>query len=279
MCHLGACAHGCWIGGQYYAVNAQGSGNCGICTPANSRTGWTPVAGGQPCAANQICDTSVTGGACVGCLISADCSGGTPVCDTASHTCIAPGACDPAVVISQIYGGGGNTGATYAYDYVELLNRGTTAVPLSTWSIQYASATGTTWATLTLGGTLAGGSYYLIQLGTNNANIGLPLPTADITGTINLSMSAGKVALVQSTTALSGGCPASSAYVDLVGFGSSASCSETAPAPAQSATKSLSRGNAGCTRAASGGNNSTDFTAGPPAPRNSKTPVNPCNCQ
>ena len=56
VCHLGACAHGCWIGGQYYAVNAQGSGNCGICTPSNDPLNWTPIPAGQACAAGQYCD-------------------------------------------------------------------------------------------------------------------------------------------------------------------------------------------------------------------------------
>ena len=45
------------------------------------------------------------------------------------------------VVISQVYGGGGNTNATYTNDYVELFNRGATAQSLSNWSIQYTSAT------------------------------------------------------------------------------------------------------------------------------------------
>jgi len=49
------------------------------------------------------------------------------------------------VVISQVYGGGGNSGATYKNDYIELLNTGDTAVTLTSWSVQYSSATGTTW--------------------------------------------------------------------------------------------------------------------------------------
>ena len=47
------------------------------------------------------------------------------------------------VVISQVYGGGGNAGATYTHDFVELFNRGTTTVSLAGLSVQYASATGT----------------------------------------------------------------------------------------------------------------------------------------
>ena len=46
-----------------------------------------------------------------------------------------------AVVISQVYGGGGNSGATYVDDFIEIFNRGSTAVNLSGWSLQYAPAT------------------------------------------------------------------------------------------------------------------------------------------
>src|SRR5262245_4880264 len=52
-------------------------------------------------------------------------------------------AVSPDLVISQVYGGGGNAGALYTHDFIELFNRGTTAVSLSGMSLQYASATGT----------------------------------------------------------------------------------------------------------------------------------------
>lgn len=48
-----------------------------------------------------------------------------------------------SVVISQVYGGGGNSGAPYTHDFIELFNRGTSSVPLTGWSVQYSSATGT----------------------------------------------------------------------------------------------------------------------------------------
>jgi uncharacterized protein len=34
-------------------------------------------------------------------------------------------AASPDIVISQVYGGGGNSGAQYTHDFVELFNRGT----------------------------------------------------------------------------------------------------------------------------------------------------------
>ncbi|MEP6635335.1 MAG: lamin tail domain-containing protein, partial [Acidobacteriota bacterium] len=99
------------------------------------------------------------------------------------------------VVISQVYGGGGNSGATFRNDFIELFNRGTTPQSLNGWAVQYASATGTTWAVTNLTNvTLQPGQYYLVQEaagtgGTTN------LPTPDAIGTIALAAAAGKVAL------------------------------------------------------------------------------------
>ena len=44
----------------------------------------------------------------------------------------------PSVKISQVYGGGGNSGATYTNDFVELFNSGTTPVDVANWSVQVA---------------------------------------------------------------------------------------------------------------------------------------------
>jgi uncharacterized protein len=52
-------------------------------------------------------------------------------------------AVSPDIVISQVYGGGGNTGAPYTHGFVEIFNRGDASASLSGLSLQYASATGT----------------------------------------------------------------------------------------------------------------------------------------
>ena len=70
---------------------------------------------------------------------------------------------NPNIDISQVYGGGGNAGATFTNDFIELYNYGTTDVSVSGWSVQYASATGTAWQVTTLTGTIQAGHYYLIQ--------------------------------------------------------------------------------------------------------------------
>ena len=45
-------------------------------------------------------------------------------------------AASSTVVISEVYGGGGNANATYTNDFIELHNTGTAPVDLSGWSVQ-----------------------------------------------------------------------------------------------------------------------------------------------
>ena len=178
------------------------------------------------------------------------------------------------IVISQVYGGGGNSGAVFTNDYIELFNRGGQAVNITGWSVQYTGATGTAWNATVLSGTLAPGQYYLVQQAAGAGTPG-PIPVPDAVGTTNLNSTAGKVALVNSPALLSGACPFGSNVIDFVGFGSSAGCFEgSGPTANLSAATAALRGNNGCLDTNQNGSN---FSAGPPAPRNSLTPVNVCN--
>jgi hypothetical protein len=78
-------------------------------------------------------------------------------------------AASPDVVISQAFAAGGNAGAAYANDFAELFNRGSATVDLTGWTVQYASAAGTTWQATPLTGTLAPGRHYLVQLASGGA--------------------------------------------------------------------------------------------------------------
>ena len=181
------------------------------------------------------------------------------------------------LVVSQVYAGGGNAGASYQNDFVELLNRGSTAIDLTGWTLQYATSTGTSWSTTTLTGSLPAGRYYLVQFA-SGGSIGAIIPAPDALGTTNLSASGGKVALVQGTTALTcgatpGSCSAAAGVQDLVGYGA-ATDFETAAAPALDATTAAVRGGAGC---ADTGSNAADFTAAPPAPRNTASAAAACS--
>ena len=169
------------------------------------------------------------------------------------------------VVISQVYGGGGNTGATLHNDFVELYNRGGAAVNITGWSLQYASSTGVSWQKQPLAGSVAPGEYYLIGLGAGTGG-GDPLPPANVNGSINLSATTGKVALVDNFVALQGSCPKLSPHVkDLVGYGS-ANCREgSATAAGANNTTALLRKNGGLTDT---DQNGSDFaTISPPTPR------------
>jgi uncharacterized protein len=172
------------------------------------------------------------------------------------------------IIISQIYGGGGNAGSTFKNDFIEIFNADGATVNLNGWSVQYASPAGTTWQVTALSGSLAPGQYFLIQEsqgagGTTN------LPTPNAIGNIAMSATAGKVALVSSTVALTGGCPVGGAIVDFVGYGTGsggATCFEgTAAAPTLTNTTADFRRNNGLQDTDS---NSADFVTGAPNPRN-----------
>ena len=81
----------------------------------------------------------------------------------------------PDIVVSQVFAGGGNAGAPFANDYVELFNRGSSSVDVSGWTIQYASAAGSSWQATALTGSIAPGRHYLVQLA-SAAAVGAPLP-------------------------------------------------------------------------------------------------------
>jgi predicted extracellular nuclease len=196
-------------------------------------------------------------------------------------------AVSPTVVISQVYGAGGNSGAVFTNDYVELFNRGTTTVSLAGWTIQYASATGTgnfgsTPTQITsLSGSIAPGQYLLVHESSGGAN-GIGLPAADVTDPDPIAMAAGagKVALVNNLTPLgcNGGstpCSATSlaAIVDLIGYGNANFFEGSGAAGTTSPTLAAFRALDGCTDT---DNNSSDFALAVPAPRNSVSPVRVC---
>jgi uncharacterized protein len=202
-------------------------------------------------------------------------------------------AISPNIVISQVYGGGGNSSATYTNDFIELFNRGTTTVSLAGWSVQYASATGTANFGANSGQltelpsvSLAPGQYLLVQE-SSNAAVGLPLPAPDVTDSTPIAMAAGagKIALVNTTASL--GCngsstPCSAAQVaqiiDLVGYGTGASGANffegVGPAPTISAILADFRAGGGCNDT---DNNAADFAAATPAPRNTTSLLNSCS--
>ena len=184
-----------------------------------------------------------------------------------------------SVVISQVYGAGGNSGAVLNQDYVELFNLGTTPVSLNGWSLQYRSTAGA--AAVSSGEiaplpniTLQPGEYYLFAasaVGTTGSNVPAD---AQLTPYLNLAGGAGQVILSNSTVAQAAGCATNDpSVVDFVGYGTGTVCSEgNAPTGTISATLAAFR----TKPCVDTDNNAADFSTAAPAPRTSTTTFTPC---
>jgi predicted extracellular nuclease len=177
------------------------------------------------------------------------------------------------VRIHEFYGGGGNSGAPYNADYALLYNAGASPVNLGTHSLQYASATGTTWSRLNLSGTIAPNGVFLVKLSATGSN-GAALPTPDVDGTaISASATNGKLALMSNQTTITAGTSdptTAPGYVDFLGFGTANASEGGAAAPAPSNTTAIRRNN---TTSNDTNNNGADFVTSPPNPYNSSKPL------
>ncbi len=184
-----------------------------------------------------------------------------------------------SIVISQVYGGGGNSGATYKNDFIELFNRGTVAVSIAGWSVQYASATGSTWAKTDLSGTIPAGGYFLIQEAAGTGGTAsLPAPV-NATGTLNMSGTVGKVILASTTSLATGtdGTSLGASRIDAVSYGTTSTSTEGTPTAALTNANAARRLQGGCQDTDA---NSADFEIVAAFqtgnPRNSNSPLNPC---
>ena len=174
-------------------------------------------------------------------------------------------------VIAEVYGGGGNSGATLKNDFVELANKGGAAFGLTGWSVQYISASpgaNSQWSVTPLTGSIApGGSFLVAEAAGTGGTVALPTP--DAAGTLALSGTGGTVALVQGTDPLScktaADCAADPRIRDLVGFGTAVVHEGSASVAGASNTASVAR------RAdlADTDDNAADLAAGAPSPTNS----------
>jgi hypothetical protein len=170
------------------------------------------------------------------------------------------------LVISQVYGGGGNSGAPFTFDYLELYNNTSSPISLNGLSFQYASSAGSSWNAVALpNASVAAGHYFLIQAAAGTGTPGnLPVTPDFVPASApNFSATTGKIALVNGTAALTGTCPATGTnIVDFIGYGTANCFLGSADAPAITNTTAD-------IRAGFSGDNSKDFTAGAPNPHNS----------
>ena len=181
----------------------------------------------------------------------------------------------PNVIITQVYGGGGNTGATYINDFIELYNTTPANIDISGWSVQYYAATGTSasvyaFPTNTI---IPANNHFLIQCG-SGGSVGTALPTADASCSLNMSTTAGKVVLYNVSTAQTladattlTSVTGKAAYVDYVPYGS------TSTPVFGSFTVNLSATTAAIRKYSAGfvytSNIGNDFSVATPNPRNS----------
>lgn len=165
------------------------------------------------------------------------------------------------VVISEVYGGGGNSRSVFTNDFVELYNPTGAPIDVTGWQIRQQSAAGNTGTTHTLTGVVPAGGHLLIQ-GAAGTNSPAPLPTPDDAGTFNFSGTQASAVLVD----------VAGVTVDLLGWGSAVNV-ETAPAPATTNATSVQR----LDPAVDTDDNSADFHVAAPTPTNSggQAPVDP----
>ncbi len=182
-----------------------------------------------------------------------------------------PATANPAgtgLVISEVYGAGGNTGAAYTADFVELYNPTAAAIDLAGMAIHYRSASGGSGGTpAALTGSVPAGEHWLIKMSAPGAiGSALPTPDTDLT-TFAMAAAGGQVALQQGTAiiATSGSTVGVPGIVDFVGATGATSFEAAATTAAASATQSLNRTAAG----ADTDSNAADFTLATPSPENS----------
>ena len=176
-------------------------------------------------------------------------------------------AASTGLVITEVYGAGGNSGANLNADFVELKNVSSAPISLNGKSLQYRSATGTGAANgvATLSGTVPPGEHFLIQTSTASTTNGTALPTPDkVVSGVSMAATQGTVWLAGTTSALSltpGSVVNPADVIDLVGFGGT-NTSEVSPTGLLSTTSSARRTN----EDVDGDNNGADFTVGAQTP-------------
>jgi phosphatidylserine/phosphatidylglycerophosphate/cardiolipin synthase-like enzyme len=143
------------------------------------------------------------------------------------------------IVISEVYGGGGNSGSTWKNDFVELYNPTSAPVNITGWSVQYASASGVFGNFKTyLSGVIQPKAFFLIQE-SQGAGGTKDLPTPDASGVLAMASASGKIALASDTfTVVS---PLGASVVDFIGYGAANSSEGSGPAPVLTNTTGAER--------------------------------------
>lgn len=248
-------------------------------SPSNSITGSSAQASPQPSISQTLTNTTTasatatytvtpTSGICVGSTFTVTVTVDPPL-NYGTAASVAFSGSVTHMVISQIYGAGGND---YRYDYVELFNPTNASINIGGYSLQYQTQGSGTWnvaATIPTNTIVPAGGYFLIHLSDQTTGASI---TADYTGTTVVNANQGKMALSNASATLTS-C-ASATIVDKVAWGTtSVVCNETANSTAPGNTSAIFRKLNGCQ---DNDNNSGDFALATPNPRNSASPENLC---
>lgn len=213
------------------------------------------------------------------------------ICVLVLHaTSIAQSTANSDIRISQIYSRGGEAGATFQNDYIELFNRGQTSVDINGWSLNISNFAGVppniqiSSSNIRFfnpnGIVINPGSHFLMKFGGSGAN-GQPLDTADINfNPFPISDVGGQIVLLDKDKTLPFGfCPAapdlSGNVVDYVGYGT-AICYEGHVTLAPPPDKALLRVGGGCTDT---DDNLADFSFGTPNPLSRLSTPTPCGAR
>ncbi len=216
----------------------------------------------------------------------------TTVAATARVASAQPAVGSPDLVISQVYTRGGEAGAAYRNDFVEIFNRGNVTVTLSEYTLlllvnqestpESPGGLSSLGIIAAEGTTLAPGKYYLYQFAGSGDN-GAPLPTPDRGGdsfpiTYDLPGANGRVLIVkglptQPYPRLGCAVGVDAALADFFSYGPETCVEGSANFPAPSQTTAALRNTDGCDDT---DNTVADFSTAAPAPRNGSTPQRLC---
>lgn len=204
-----------------------------------------------------------------------------------SSISIAQSTANSNIRISQIYSRGGEAGATFQNDYVELFNRGQASVDINGWSLNISNFAGVP-PNIQISSTgirlfnpagiiMTPGSHLLIKFGGSGGS-GQPITVSDINlNPVPISDTGAQMVLLDKDKTLPFGyCPAApdltGNVVDYVGYGI-AICYEGTVTLAPAQDQALLRVGGGCT---DNDDNLADFSLATPNPRSRQDVVTPC---
>ncbi|MDT7779179.1 MAG: uncharacterized protein QOC99_1691 [Acidobacteriota bacterium] len=191
----------------------------------------------------------------------------------------------PSIHISQIYTRGGESGALYQNDFIELFNGGNSTVDINGWTLAVTTTEGssTSYSVVNFvssrGIGIEPGRHLLIELA--GGTEGQPLPSPDLSvPPMHLGSTSGQVALLNKNQVIDfGRCFAkdtTGTVEDFVGYGTTSCYEGSGPVPAPTLANAILRQSGGCKDT---DDNVADFQYAAPNPRNTSNAASPCGAQ